>query len=169
MLTIHFEIPPFDCLIRKEYLYDFKSGHEDYEKCHVFSISSYPGFTPTFQLLVNNKFIYSDIPVIGLCWQPAVSLPLNVGNYFNCPSGELTVSVFKSLEGIFQIFNRDQTRRASGEYLMTFDWFQDNENCHLMAQDDGNFCLTPSHKMVMSSQIDEKLPSFKKLHHSWIL
>lgn len=157
-------------MVRNEYLLDLKDGHGVYQPCEVFAVSSYPGHALTFNVMIDGKYLYHYLPVMALCSKTGPSLSFTDSTYFNCPSGELSVKTFDSLKEVeCQVFNRDGTRRCGGTYRTTFDWFLDNELCHLIEQDDGNYSLVPSHKLIFSNDQKLKLPSFKKLHSEFIL
>lgn len=166
MQSIHFEIPTSPITIRKEYLYDLKSGHGEYVQGKLFAISSYPGHTITFKVLVEDKYIYSYLPITALTGKRCEQMSLKESCYFNCPSGELTWTVFESLTRC-QVFKRDGSFLDSGRYIMTLDWHNDNELGHLIELDGGNVVMWPSHKIVFSDNKEDKLPDFKKLHAEW--
>jgi hypothetical protein len=170
MQSIHFDIKPFTCLIRGEFLFDFQSNHGKYYPCKVFAVSSYPGHVPTFQVLVEDKYLYSYVPVHAL-----VEFPIRFSgfmeeySYFNCPSGQLTVHTFESLDDEYcQVYNKDGSWRGVGSYMMTFDWQDDNQLCHLINQG-GCFMLWPSHKIIFSTDKTSQLPGYKKIHSEWKL
>jgi hypothetical protein len=169
VFRIHFDLEPFKCLVRQQYLYDFDNGWDEFASCKVFACSSYPGHLLTFHILVEDKFIYSYLPIQSLCWKMSNEPLMEYVNYFNCPSDEVTVSKFECLNKTIQMFNRNGSYRGKGKYLMTFDWHNDNQLCHLIEEDNGIFSLCPSHKIVVSDDINVQLPKFKKLHKEWKL
>jgi hypothetical protein len=143
--------------------------------CRVFAVSSYPGHMLTFQVLVEDKFIFSYIPVHALTNDyVAKELPDKQATYFNSPSCDLTVHIFNDLlNKRCVVFDRAGNQIDSGAgYCMTFDWHNDNQLCHLVIVND-NYMLWPSHKLIfLDDKIkdeDIKLPAFKKLHQEWRL
>lgn len=167
MPSIHFDINPIPCLVRKEYLFDLKSEFKKFEPASIFAVSSYPGHLLTFNVLVNDKFIYSYLPAHALVMRECESLHPEDITYFNCPSGELAIHSFAALQKQrCSVFNRNGSYRCTGKYLMTFDWYQDNELAHLIQQTDGRFLVWPSHKLVFDTDTIS-LPPFKKLHMEW--
>lgn len=169
---IHFDIKPFDTYVRQEFIYDFKVGFDKFLDCKVFSVSSYPGHVPTFNILIEDKYIYSYLPINAFTNSPhnnVKPIPID-SSYFNCPSHTLSVNVFDHLlNKRCHIYHRDGKWCGDGKYRMTFDWFNDNELCHLIEKSDGYFMLWPSHKLIFSDSIEDKLPKFKKSHHEWKL
>lgn len=168
MQSIHFDLEPFDCLVRKEYLFDLQSGFGFYLPCRVIAVSSYPEHLPTFTILVEGRLIFSYLPVHALVSKPCPSLPTQDCSYFNCPTGSLTMHCFTELQRC-TVFNRDTTERCQGVYRMTFDWPDGNQLCHLIEEDSGRFLMWPSHKVVFSTGKGVQLPNFKKLHAEWKL
>lgn len=172
MLSIHFDIPVKEVLIRQEYLFDFKDGFDCYLPAKIIAISSYPGHIPTFTAIINNEALFHYLPINAFVTIMPDENKFNSGyeiskaNYFNCPSEVLSVSIMSSIKNV-SVFNRDKTLMGKGKYLMTFDWYNDNDLCHMVALDDGNLVLTPSHKIIIGSS--KQLPNYKKLHSTWKL
>lgn len=166
MPSIHFEIPKQKVLLRQEFLYDMFDKGGEYVKAEIFAVSSYPGDALTFDALIEDKYLFHYLPVNAFATSPCQKKTLQESCYFNCPSGDLAVSQFSNL-GKCKVFSRNKYVAGSGSYLMTFDWYKDNELCHLVSLEEGNLVLVPSHKIVFSEKSFESLPDYKKLRSTW--
>ena len=166
MPSIHFEIPKLSVILRKEYLYDMFDKGGEYVPAELFAVSSYPGDALTFDAMVDGKYLFHYLPVNAFAVSPCNKKTLVESCYFNCPSGDLAVTKFTNLSKC-RVFSKNKYQIGSGTYQMTFDWYNDNELCHLVALDEGNLVLVPSHKLVFSEKSFEALPDYKKLHSSW--
>lgn len=169
MPAIRSDIEAFDCLVRREYLYDMKQGHGEFNTCKVLGASSYKGHLLTFDILVEGKYMFHYIPVRALASTQLNPLDMTECNYFNCPSEIVMVHIFNRLRGQkCYVYNRDGKHCGQGIYKMTFDWPNDNQLCHLI--DSNNFRLWPSHKVVFDKGKEvPELPGFKKMHSEWKL
>ena len=170
MQIIHYNIKPIDVLLREEYLYDLKEHHNNFIPAKIIAISSYPGHTLTFTVLVHDKYIFSYIPIIALAWFiTEAKSTLERAVYKNCPSAELTVAYYDALNEC-TVFKHDGSYLSGGTYLLSVDWYNDNELLHLIKLDDGTLALYPNHKIVFGkNSAKAELPKYKKLHHEWIL
>jgi hypothetical protein len=170
MQTIHYNIRPLNLLVREKYLYNMDIEKKDLVNCTVIGLSSYPGHTLTVTILVKGKFLYSYVPLIALAWFPSFAEnDLNKAIYKNCPSSELTVTYYDALKDC-TIYNKDGSYFTNGQYILTLDWYNDNEQFHLIKINDGNFVLYPNHKIIFNSEsYKEKLPQYRKSKNEWIL
>ena len=57
-------LPPIQCYIRKEYLYDFQKGFGEFEPCYWVSVKSIKGKALYIEsLLVNYGALYDKLPI----------------------------------------------------------------------------------------------------------
>lgn len=173
MPSIHFDIPKQKVIVRTQYLYDMDPAKNGFTEAELISISSYPGHAPTFTALVEGKFLFHYLPINAFFQStpstynsgPKKPLSLAESCYFNCPDTEVAVSVIGGLHKCL-VFDKNKDFVEAGMYLMTFDWHRDNQLCHMILLETGNFVLVPSHKVIFGDG-DDQLPNFKKLHATW--
>lgn len=165
--SIHFEIPRQKLFIREHFLYDMIVQTGQHIEADLIEITSYPGHSPTFTAVIENKFLFHYLPIFAFTTnKTAPVITASDSHYFNCPSEYLSVYTYQNIDKVL-VFNKEKNRLGFGKYLMSFDWYKDNELCHLVALNDGNLVLTPSHKMIINGEWNTTLPSFKKLHYTW--
>lgn len=179
MPLIHFDIGDIafenkqPILVRKEFLHNMENGHGEFLPIRLFAVSSYPGHVPTFQGLVEDKYIFSYLPIHALAWKEVPPLTFEEANYFNCPSGKTVFNNFLSLQYYrCQVFNRGGSYLDDGIVAGTVEWYEDNELCHLVQLRGGNLVWRPSHKLIFGFHKEDgiqKLPGYKKLRSEWIL
>lgn len=166
---IHFDIPKVKVMVREEFLHDFKEGHGLRKEAELISISSYPTHAPTFTALIEGTYLFHYLPITAFTTRNAaypIPIPLLQATPFNCPSGELTVGKFSELDHC-QVYGKTRQLLGYGRYQMTFDWYNDNELCHLVALESGTLILAPSHKLAFNTTTEDGLPGFSKLHATW--
>ena len=57
-------LPPVECYIKKEYLYDFEKGHGEFEPCYWVSVKSIKGKALYIEsLLTNYGALYDKLPI----------------------------------------------------------------------------------------------------------
>lgn len=162
MRSTRSDVEPFRCLVRKEFLFDMKSHHGEFVSARVIGVTSYAGHIPTFDVELDEGFLFHYLPVHALAWKECEPATIQSTSYFNCPVGGVEVTCLTALDSRkCQIFGRDGQLLGSAVYVMTFDWVDSNELCHLLRRDDGNHLLWPSHKVAFSDVTT--LPGYRKL------
>lgn len=163
------QIRPFSALLSESYLYDGdKSRVGTMRDVRVIGASVYAGCYMTFHVLVDNKYMFSDIPIVALQHREHVTDRLDIHVLSH---SKLSIGAVESFElGALRdrhvaIYARALDRYVTGTYVSSFDFFEENELLHLMKLDNGQFMLAPNHKVNWSG--DKVLPDFKKNHTDW--
>lgn len=167
-MTVSFD--PIKALIRREYLYNM-SEHEKgcYTSCSIIAASAYKGQTLTFTVLVQDRYIYSDVPISALVsHQIALRFDLKQLAAVNCPAFEIEHYSIKAFENrAARIFIKGFKDVLVGKYICTFDFYTDNELLNLMVLDEGQFILVPNHKLDFNLEDKISLPDYKKNRNTW--
>jgi hypothetical protein len=169
---IHVNIEPLDVFVKKEYLYDMdKTYIGQFVRGKIFAISSYPQEALSFQILLEDGCMFSYIPVQAIqkkdheIHHPLMPVDLI---YRNSPGENIAVTSYTFLQGDIIAYFKHSKRWLKGRYILTVDWYENNELFHLLNMDNGQFAFVPSHKMKFRS-IEESFPPYKKLHQIWKL
>jgi hypothetical protein len=137
----------------------------------IFSISSYKDHSPTVQVLLSDGSVFSYLPLHSLVstQEPTENHDFELKDcfYHNCPSNEFVVHEFYELSGICQVFIKSRNKFYQGMYILTIDWFEDNNMLHLIELDNGAFVMIPSHKIQFGKYKSTKFPEYKKLRQEW--
>jgi hypothetical protein len=154
------DISPIKCYIREEFLINESS--EEYLHGEIIGISSYEHCLPTFQVLIDNSFLYSDVPLSELTHKKDVKTkPLTDTCHIKCPSFDIDVfkhEIFKNR--CISFYDIPCMVYKKGVYLLSVDFYTDNEMIHLIKGDDGYFYFAPNHKINWSGK--SFLPKYKK-------
>lgn len=162
----HADIEPFKAKLDIRVLQDM-TGPPGWVDVKVFAVASFEGHTPTFQVLVEDSYLFDYVPIHMLA-SKEVSHRLELGSlvYANAPKGRITVNHHAYLAGrTCDVYNRAGLRELWGTYMFTVDWIDDNFNLHMVRRSDGHFCLWPSHKITFGKGMG--LPDWKKLRQEW--
>ena len=175
---IHKNIQPFKTHIEKKFLYDMDERYsEQYVPATVFGISSYSGETLTLQTLLDDGSLFSYMPMHALransderkSMQGSTResrLELSDLVYKNCPGKNITVTKYDYLDGTVDCYFRKKELWLSGEYMFTIDWYDDNEQFHMISLENGQYAVLPNHKIKFKSGIRSFEP-YKKIHNTW--
>ncbi|TSC82432.1 MAG: hypothetical protein G01um101419_588 [Parcubacteria group bacterium Gr01-1014_19] len=167
---VHAEIPPIKCLVKREFFYNMAEEKKGaLIPCSIFAISSYPGHAVTFKILTADGHLFSYIPIDALVIKPNDNLPqLPMADlaYHNCPSKEICVNRFEALNRELRVFFKNRNLWMKGKYLLTVDWYMENELFHLIELENGQLSLSPSHKVRFADN-DDPLPDYRALHPEW--
>jgi hypothetical protein len=122
-------LPPLQCYVRKEYLYDFKKGHGEYEPCYWISVKSIKGKALYFEsLLTNYGAVYDKLPLSAYVWKtdadPKEFLPLDFIEIWDAFSYNITILEKSTLSGLHcKVYMKDK-KYYNGNYMFTID------SCH---------------------------------------
>lgn len=168
---VHADVPQIRTAVREEILYNNDPARVGGRvPCRIFSLSSYPGSSPTFQILLEDGAVFSYVPPSALLplqgdLDPELSLSELV--YHNCPDGDITICEHAALKGHAWCFFRDRQLWLRGSYRFTVDWYQGNTLAHCVSLDNGQIALLPSHKISFGGEKPEKLASYEKMRSEW--
>lgn len=168
--AVHADIDIIQGDVQSKYLHDLNPAfNNNWEKCEIFSISSYPGCEPQFQCKIDGKYVFSALPARAFShklffWYDSEAVPDDELTYSLCPRGAMAVISHKGLAGPVEVFFKKSKRWVSGQYVLTLDWIDDNLNAHLIALATGQLAVMPSHKVRFGAPLDNSpMPDYKKL------
>jgi len=168
---VHAEVPPLRVHVRKELLFGGDPAYlGQLQPATVFAVSSYPGFAPTFQILVADGAVFSFIPVHGLVdptLRAGPELELADLVYHDCKSAEICVHAYAALAGDVLCYFKRRDLWLAGRYLFTVDWHTGNELLHLVALANGQYALLPHHKLKFGSGHAPGFAPYKKVRPEW--
>jgi hypothetical protein len=183
-------IPPIDCYVRKEYLYDHEQGHGEFVSCSVFAIKSLQNNALLFSVMTDIGAVYDKIPISALAPYDNPNpehLPFHVLQLWDCFSYQPHVIEYMFLKGKrCSVLLKDGTKRL-GIYKFSVDWSADSSNmvstsyaeitaehktAHIIQLDDGYYCAYPNNRILWAepSSIDkpfETIPDYKLNTHKY--
>lgn len=162
---MNISIKTFDVLVREEYLYDndpAKVGN--YVKGKVVGVSTYLDAPITFHVVIDNEYMYSDLPITALIHKVnGKHYTLETLSNIKCPKYEINAYTLDHYDNkTIAVYFKNTKQWVSGIYMMSFDFYTDNQLLHLVKMNDGNFCLAPNHKINWNNQT--RLSDYKKNH-----
>jgi hypothetical protein len=158
-------IEPIRVMVRRGYLFNMEDHLLEWEEGKIVALSSYPGSVLTTQVLLDSRGLFSDLPLHALTTKKsAARYGVRQVYYSNCPGPEVTVFKLPLERGT--IFLRNNEGMVNAKYLLSLDWYNNNEQMHLLTDEEGNFWLHPNHKILWGQGI-EGLPKYKKLRTTW--
>jgi hypothetical protein len=159
MPELNCDIPVFDCLIRKEYLYDLKEHHGEYEDVTVFGLASVYGRAIGFHLLTEKGAQIARVPLSALVTKEhKPHLPLHYLELWDCFSYNVSVTQFGWLaESRCKVILRDK-QVYEGSYYATVDWYGNHDseepgedghkNAHIVFLDCGCIAAQPNNRIL---------------------
>lgn len=160
MPELNCDIPVFECLVRNEFLYNFKKGQGEFSKAVSFAVASVPGRAVGFHCLLDNGACYGRLPIHALTWAPPKTKPIeNVSELqlWDAPSEHISCITYDFLKE-----SRCHVLLPGGEqngtYMFTLDWFGNSysesagsigwKSAHFIKLDNGYFALQPNNKIL---------------------
>lgn len=157
-MSFNVDVPRFYCLLRREYLYDLREHHGEWERCCVFGLSSIAGRALAFHAMLDNGAVIWRLPISAFAHrEDAPRTRLDVLELWDSFSYDACVHEFSFLrERRCQTVLKDRSVRP-GLYQFTVDWFAspDAEDAgdgghkcaHVLRLDDGNYAAQPNNRV----------------------
>lgn len=162
---------PIDCFIHEKFMYDQDEAKKGILPCKIIGASAFLGFPITFEVLVEDAYLYSDVPIHAFLHKKEISgvnLDFEDLSYMNVDSEVIeTYKLNYLFDKNIKVYFRRKNLWISGEYLITLNLSEGNLNCHLLKLKNGQFSLSPNHKVNVSGK--DFLPDYKKNHAVWSL
>lgn len=178
-------LPPIQCYVRKEYLYDFQKGHGEYEPCYWVSVKSIKGNALYIEsLLTNYGAVYDKLPISAYVWKTDLKeddlLPLDFLEIWDSFSYNITVLEKSTLSGLgCKVFMKNKNF-YEGTYMFTIDSCHSEPNelnvslsetpnehksFNIIKLKNGQFAAQPNNRVLFYDQSlvsgDIKIPDFK--------
>jgi len=184
-------LPPVQCYVKKEYLYDFQSGFGEYEPCYWVSVKSVMGRALYIEsYLTNYGACYDKLPISAYVWDTDSDtdehLPLDHLQIWDCFSYHITVLKKSLLAGLdCSVFMKNK-ETYKGYYLFTIDSCHSDPNelnttltetsnehksYNIIKLDNGQFCAQPNNRCLFYDQSltanGVKTPDFRVATHEF--
>ena len=119
-------LPPIQCWVRKEFLYDFEKGHGEYEPCVWVSAKSIRGQAFRIEAyLTRYAAMYDKLPLHAFVSRTDIEieklLPLDTLQIWDCFSYNMSVLQKVFLKNLSCKFYAKDKNFYEGEYLFTID------------------------------------------------
>ena len=182
-------LPPVKCFVRREFLYDFQTGHGEFEPCWWVSVKSLRGQAFRIEAYLNHYgALYDKLPLHAFCWKPieGEALPLDYLQLWDCLSYDITVIKKAQLQSMKCKFKLKDGEWMTGEYMFTIDSahpdfnvldtgfsedVEDHKSYNFIKCDNGQFAAQPNNRLIIlepsSNPKELKMPDFKVATHRW--
>jgi len=184
-------LPPVQCYVRKEFLYDFERGHGELEPCIWMTLKSIKGQAFRIEsLLPNYGALYDKLPLHAFVHKTDIDfdnlLPLDYLQIWDCLSYNFTVIEKDNLRLLKCKFLDKSRNWHFGQYLFTVDFCQndpayldtgfsetvtEHKSYNFIKMDNGQFAAQPNNKTLFydsSLTVPEfKMPDFKIATKLW--
>lgn len=165
-------LPPIQCFVRKEFLYDFQSGHGEYEPCYWVSVKSIKGRALYIEsLLTKYGALYDKLPISAYVWKTDLNvdelLPLDYIEIWDAFSYHISVLSKSTLSGLrCKVLMKDK-KMYEGSYMFTIDSCHSESNelnvslsetpnehksFNIIKLDNGQFAAQPNNRILFYDQ-----------------
>ena len=179
-------IPPVHCFVRREFLYDFTKGHDEYEPCiwvsikslrsQAFRIEAYlPRYGALYDKLPLHAFVSRNKDI-----DSAKFLSLDTLQIWDCFSYDFTIMQKAFLRNLSCKFYAKDKNFYQGNYLFTVDhsapdlniidtsyaeWPEDHKSFNFIELDNGQYAAQPNNRCIFfdaaSNPKELLFPDFK--------
>jgi len=176
-------IPPIHCFVRKEFLYDFERGEDEFEPCIWITLKSIRGQAFRIEAyLPNYGALYDKLPLNAFVSRTKniEYMPLDYLQIWDCFSYNVAIiqkSFLKNLSCKFLAKNKEW---HYGDYMFTVDnaspdpniidttyseWPEDHKSFNFIQLDNGQYAAQPNNRCIFfdaaSNPKDLMFPDFK--------
>jgi len=165
-------LPPIQCFVRKEFLYDFQSGHGEYEPCYWVSVKSIKGKALYIEsLLTKYGALYDKLPISAYVWKTDLNigelLPLDYIEIWDAFSYHISVLTKTTLNNLkCKVLMKDK-KLYDGSYIFTIDSCHSEPNelnvslsetpnehksFNIIKLDNGQFAAQPNNRVLFYDQ-----------------
>lgn len=170
-------VPPIECLVRKEFLRDHEDGHGEYEHAYWVTAKSIQGRALYIEsYLTEYGALYDKLPISAYCWKGVEEpLPLSHLQMWDCLSYDIVC--------IEKTFMRARNCRVylpvanefmNGQYLFTLDAYgagtlaetpNEHKSYNFVKLENGQFGCYPNNRILWNdasfTPVENKRPDFK--------
>lgn len=185
-------LPPIQCYVKKEYLYDFQKGFGEFEPCYWVSVKSIKGRALYIEsLLTNYGALYDKLPISAYVWKTDlnqdIQLPLDHLQLWDAFSYNITLLEKSLLKGVDVMVYMKDKQYYKGVYLFTIDSCHSDVNeintslsetpnehksFNIIKLDNGQFAAQPNNRVLYYDQsltlTGVKKPDFKVSTHEFV-
>lgn len=174
--SVHASLPTTTVWVNENILYNADVAPEDsmWVKGKLFGITCLAGNVPVFDVLIDNQYVFSDIPP-HMIWlsetriDTCPTLTLSDLVYNNCLSDHFALVQYPELERRpSQVYVKGRDLYVPAQYWFSLDFYRDNNWFHCMKLANGQLAFVPSHKIVFRDSGEpvtqsHTFPTYKKL------
>lgn len=156
----YYSIPSFNAYVSSENLVD--APDTPYLPCRVIGLSFYTDEAVTFVIKLEDGEVFSYISPTDLVLSTDTDKEFDLDDlvYFNSPSFNVSISILEDLKGECSCFFKHKNKWIAGEYLLTIDFYNDNELFNLIFLSNHQLAFLPFHKVKFKA-FDKTQKSFK--------
>lgn len=166
MSFINANVPLIECYIRKEFLFNEKEHHGEYEECIIFGVTSLRFRVLLFNAMTRGGGHFCRLPVHAFCHKlDAPKQKLEELVTWNNFSYHVSVIKYDYLSDCkAKVFLRDN-KEYLADYLFTVDYAHpdkneldfdysedpdDHKSANFMKMNNGNYCVVPNNRVLWS-------------------
>lgn len=152
---------PLKVNILGKYLYNLDPTEKNY-KGSIVSITAYKGQYLTFDVLIENEYLFSALPLEALYLKELSKNTYNYNtNYCKCPDGK--IDIFQYNHKLIQVYLDHYSEFVSARYILTINFYEDNEQLHFVLLDTNQYALLPNQKINWAN--NQRFEKFKKANY----
>lgn len=153
-----YDIPIFLTYVRSEYLFELKQGQGYYTPATVFAISICSGETIKFQILTDDRTLFSNIPVSALANDKVA--PKYQEEQYVCTDDIANIIQHEYLTAIEHcaVWKQDNSFWQKAIYILTIEFPKTKQQLHLLEMEDGNYTFAPNENITWGEDHPNELP-----------
>lgn len=169
-------IPYIKVLVRKEYLMNFESGHNEFEEGYIFGAVGITNRPMLFHVHLKSGAKVMRLPISAFCHKKEAPVQaLGILQLWDCLSTQITCHRYKYFKDYTPTVRFNDGTLQKGRYITTFDFkpeggFEETPDQHkdfnLIALDNGNFTIQPNNRVLWHDDhftSDDGIPGYKTI------
>lgn len=158
------DVPPFNCLVRREFLRDFRDGYGEFERAIAIGGVLRKDMALCVTVLLECGALWYELPLHAICWKECEPKELKFHQRWDCLSGEWTAHRYEHLRHLaVEVVPYAADPGAGtlpGSYMFTIDmsgsFYADHPAEHktlnIIALDSGHIVAMPNNKVLFRDE-----------------
>lgn len=164
----HYSINNINGYVRKGLLYNNDSI--ELINCKIISLCLYKNETLCFDIVLEDGSIFNYIPLHEIYHNKEFDKNIELKDlvYHNSPSINISLNYINELNNLKLAYLKYKDEWIEViEYIVTIDWYKENDLLNLVKLNNGYFALLPNHKLKMNKE--KSFEKYSKIRESYIV
>lgn len=172
-MKVNANIPPFQALVRNEFLFNQESGHGKYTYCWVHAVRSIKGQALQFYALLEDGALFTGLPIHAFTTkESAPNWGLGTHQFWDNLSYEIDVIEQTFLRNMDCTVVLKTKEKIAGTYMFSIDYVGEGlaqtpnewKSAHIIQLENGNIVGYPPNRLIFqdASIVDKSANPFKK-------
>ncbi len=166
----HYSITPIKAFVIDDFLMKDEFNLVNLVECKIIGVCLYENETICFDVILKDGSIFNYVPLHKVVHKEDYDKKIQLKDlvYHNSKSIDITINYMEALNEIKLAYLKHQNSWVCvEEYILTIDWYKDNDLLNFIKLKNGFFAFLPNHKLKTNNEKNFK--AYKKIPDTYIV